>query len=338
MRRRRSDVAVALVLALLCLQRPAQAQSGGAEDGALFLLLPVGARAVGMGQAVVAGQPGTEAVWWNPAALARAERIEAAIHHSQTIVATGDAVSLAYPSLVGVIVASANILNYGEQRVTVGPDGAIGTILPRSFVFAGTYASPIGGRLNAGLTFKVIQLRLDCSGECTDVPTFVASTTALDVGAQYEPSARVPLRIGAAVRNVGLRLQVNDEEQADPLPTRLQVGVRYQAFEMTRDTTREEARGAGELAPEEIGVSVAGDVLSRTDLGDASFRLGADVVVNRRVHLRGGYVFDRSEASGPSVGVGVTAGALAVDIARTFEGFSADAGQAPVHLSLSYLF
>ena len=85
-------------------------------------------------------------------------------------------------------------------------------------------------------------------------------------------------------------------------------------------------------------MSVAGDVLSRTDLEDASLRLGAEVVVNRRVFLRGGYVFDRSEASGPSLGVGVAAGSLAVDIARTFEGFSADAGQAPVHLSLSYRF
>ena len=320
------------------MQRPLGAQGGTAEDGALVLLLPVGARAVGMGQAVVAGMPGTEAVWWNPAALARAERIEAAIHHSQTIIATGDAVSIAYPSLVGVIVASANILNYGEQRVTLGPDGSVGTILPRSFVFAGTYASPIGGRLNAGLTFKVIQLRLDCSGECTDVPTFVASTTALDIGAQYEPLPRLPLRLGAAVRNFGLRLQVNDEEQADPLPTRLQVGVRYLAYEMVRDTADTLARRPGELVPDEIGVSVACDILSRTDLDDPSLRIGAEVVVNRRVQLRGGYVFDRSEASGPSLGIGVTAGSLAVDIARTFEGFSADAGQAPVHLSLSYLF
>jgi hypothetical protein len=338
MRRRRSDVVIGLALALLCLPREAHAQGGTAEDGALFLLLPVGARAVGMGQAIVAGQPGTEAVWWNPAALARAERPEAAIHHSQTIVATGDAVSLAYPSVIGVIVASVNILNYGEQRVTVDPDGSIGTILPRSFVFAGTYASPIGGRVNGGLTFKVVQLRLDCSGECTQVPTFVASTTALDVGAQYEPLARLPLRIGAVVRNVGLRLQVNDEEQADPLPTRLQLGVSYRAYTLSRDSATTAARRPGELAADEIDVDVAGDVVTRTDLGDPSLRVGANVVVNRRVHLRGGYVFDRSEASGPSVGVGVSAGSLSVDIARTFEGFSAEAGQAPVHLSLSYLF
>ena len=337
MRRRRSDVLIALVLALLGVQRELGAQGGVEEDGALFLLLPVGARAVGSGQAVVAGQPGTEAVWWNPAAIARAERPEAAIHHSQTIVATGDAVSVAYPSLIGVIVASANILNYGEQRITVDPDGSVGTILPRSFVFAATYASPIGDRLNGGVTFKVVQLRLDCSGQCTQIPTFVASTTALDVGAQYEPSRRLPLRLGAALRNVGLRLQVNDEEQADPMPTRLQLGARYRVLDIERDTAAA-ARRPGQLAADEVTVDAAADVLSRTNLAGASLRTGVDVHVNRRVHLRGGYVFDRSEASGPSVGVGVTAGSLAVDIARTFEGFSADAGQAPVYLSLSYLF
>ena len=39
----------------------AHAQTGLATEGALFLLLPVGARSVGMGQAVVADRPGTEA-------------------------------------------------------------------------------------------------------------------------------------------------------------------------------------------------------------------------------------------------------------------------------------
>ena len=92
MRRRRSKLGAALAL-VVALATPAHAgaQGGLAEDGALFLLLPVGARAVGMGQAVVADQPGSEAVWWNAAALARADKREVAIHHSQSLVGTGDA-------------------------------------------------------------------------------------------------------------------------------------------------------------------------------------------------------------------------------------------------------
>src|SRR5215217_7098097 len=117
-RRARAAIGAAL-LALAARPDHARAQGGPAEDGALFLLLPVGARAVGMGQAVVADQPGSEAVWWNPAALARAEKRELAIHHSQSLVGTGDALTLVVPSSVlGVLAVSANIFNYGEIPLT----------------------------------------------------------------------------------------------------------------------------------------------------------------------------------------------------------------------------
>ena len=76
----------------------ASAQSSNSSDGALFLLLPVGARAVGMGQAMVGERPGSEAVWWNPSAISRQDKKEIAIHHSQTIAATGDAITFVYPT------------------------------------------------------------------------------------------------------------------------------------------------------------------------------------------------------------------------------------------------
>src|SRR5918993_2905866 len=126
--RRRPFRRVARLAATLCgalLAAPGEralAQSAPAQDGALFLLLPVGARAVGMGQAVVADQAaGSEAIWWNPAGLARAEKREAAIHHSQSGIGTGDAVTVLVPSsLLGVLAASVDILNYGSQDVTDG--------------------------------------------------------------------------------------------------------------------------------------------------------------------------------------------------------------------------
>src|SRR5258708_31926756 len=41
------------------------------NSGALFLVFPVGAQAVGMGQAGVALEGASEAAFWNPAALPR---------------------------------------------------------------------------------------------------------------------------------------------------------------------------------------------------------------------------------------------------------------------------
>src|SRR5215203_447377 len=150
MRRRRSSLVVALAGAFALISGVAavsRAQSGLAQEGALFLLLPVGARSVGMGQAVVADRSGSESVWWNPSAIGAATRREAAIHHSQSVAGTGDAVTVVVPSsLLGVLALSVNIFDYGEQEANPdqSPTGGGGTIIPRSFVYAATYATSLG--------------------------------------------------------------------------------------------------------------------------------------------------------------------------------------------------
>lgn len=323
--RRHRGALLALLLALPMLARPAAADAQLAEEGALFLLVPVGARAIGTGQAVVAEQMGSEAVWWNPAGTARAEKREVALYHSQTIVATGDVISVLVPSsLLGVFALSINVLNFGEQQLTDSL-GAIGSILPRSFVYAATYATPLGSRLSAGMTYKVVQLRFDCSGSCAGVPAANASTSAMDFGAQADLAPLLPVTLGVAVRNVGLRLQVNDQAQSDPIPTRIQVGVRYQIPGVDHY-----AKGAD--------AHLTGDLFNELRFSSPTARIGLEVAFEHRVFLRTGYDFEESEASGPAVGLGLSTGNLVIDLARSFQGLSADAGQPPTYLSLRYLF
>jgi hypothetical protein len=320
-------VVVLAAVALLALTAPrAHAQDGLTTEGAPFLLIPVGARALGMGQAVVAEQPGSEAVWWNPAGLARADKREVAIHHYQSFVGTGDVVSILIPSSrLGVLTGSLYILNYGDQEI-VDPGGSpIGSINPRNLVYAATYATGIGRRINGGITFKVVQFRIDCSGACGNVPTVSASTTAIDVGAQFDVGALAPLTLGAAVRNLGLRLQVNDREQSDPLPTRIQVGALYRLAVPPR------------IVPDVV-VKLSADLIDDLDLASPAARVGTAASYRGRFHLRTGYVFDQSEASGPSLGLGFSTASLAIDLARLFEGFSQTAGEAPTYVSLRYLF
>jgi len=309
----------------------ARAQTGSATEGALFLLLPVGARSVGLGQAVVADRPGTEAVWWNPAAIGAATRREAAIHHSQSVVGTGDAVTILVPSsLLGVLALSVNIFDYGEQELNPSPDAPDevgGTIIPRSLIYAATYATSLGKYVTAGLTYKLIQFRIDCTGPCPDI-SFSATTSALDVGAQFMVKKSVPLIIGVAARNVvGLKLQVNDSDQSDPIPGRLQVGVQYRIDVPPR------------IAPE-TAVRLAFDLADGIEVGNPSPRFGADIAFRDRFHVRGGYAVEasRSEAGGPSIGLGLSTGNLVFDVARILTGLSADAGKAPTYLSLRYLF
>jgi hypothetical protein len=329
MRRRRSSVAsfAAAALALLTATE-SRAQNGLAKEGAAFLLIPVGARALGMGQAVVADQPGTESVWWNPAGLARAERREVAVHHYESVVGKGDVVSLSIPSsLLGVITASVYILDYGAQGLTDQGGATVASIDTRNLAYAATYSTAVGSRINAGVTFKIVQLRVACTGTCVDLTPIDASGSAVDVGVQYDAAGLIPASIGVAVRNLGPKLQVNDKEQEDPLPTRIQIGALYRVSPLRY--------------AKDVDLRVSGDVIDELTLTSPAVRVGADLAWRKQAHLRAGYVFKEyanSEQYGPSLGLGLTAANLSVDIARMFEGFSRGVDTPPTYVSLRYLF
>jgi hypothetical protein len=276
---------------------------------------------------VVARRDGSEGLWWNPAALASATRRELSIHHSQDFFATGDALTLIVPStLLGVFAVAADLQNYGEQENTTDPDvPSAGTVLTRSFVLSASYAATIGNRASTGLAFKLVQMRVDCTGPC-DFPNEVAQTVAVDAGAQFDLDAARRLTIGASVRNMGLALQVQDSPQSDPLPTRVQVGLLYR-YPMP-------AKYA-----EDAELNVSADVIDGLNIGHPLPRLGAELVWQKRAFLRGGYVFEsEAEAGGPTLGLGFSRNNLVLDLARVFTGFSADAGQAPTFLSLRLAF
>lgn len=335
MRRRRSNARGALsaaqhsalhavvgaVVAVAAAAAPLRAQGGLSTEGALFLLVPVGARTVGSGQATVTSESGSESLWGNPAGIARATRREAALHYSRTVVANGTVLALVYPAgRAGVLGVGAQLYDYGAQELT-DVDGTVGELLPRSVVLAATYAATLGTSVRAGVTYKWAQSRLDCTGPCGSVATFNASTSALDAGLQYQTMRADSLSLGLALRHLGLKLQVNDEAQSDPLPTRLQIGVGARVPAVSRALPGAELHWSAEL-------------VNRTSLDDPAVRLGAELGLQRQLYLRAGYASGTGDATGPAIGLGFVRGALSIDFARVFGGFSSDAGQPPTFLTL----
>jgi hypothetical protein len=304
------------------------ASSAAAQNGGLFLLVPFGARAVGQGEAVVADSSlGTEAMWWNAAALARLPKREIAIHHSQTVIATSDMLTFAVPSKVlGTVAASAYLVNYGDQQATDSQTGTpIGTITNRNYQLALSYATPVGARFNAGFTYKFVMLRFQCSGVCGAIPVISGSTSALDLGAQYVLPTTLPVTIGASVRNLGPALQVKDAEQADPLPRIIQLGARSRIPVKSLDDAK-------------ASLEVAADYLSAAALGGGAGGLGVSLGYREQAFLRGGYKFQRGQGSGPSVGFGFQRGGFGMDIARRFDALSAQLGEPPTYVSLRARF
>ena len=314
---------LAVTLSLLGQKAYGQAQNAGA----LFLLLPVGAHAVGQSEAVVADSSlGGEGIWWNPSGLARMRKRELAIHHSQTFGATSEMLTFVYPSrALGTFATAANVVDYGGEGVATDSTGAvIGNITNRNYLFVVSYASPIGKGLSVGISGKVILYRVGCPG-C--VINIYSNTNAIDLGAQYRLPSSVPITLGASVRNIGQALQTKDAEQADPLPRVIQVGGRVRVPIAALDSN-------------DTSLDILTDVFVSPAYSGPSIRFGAVLTYSKDYTLRIGYktaAGAEDKQNGFSIGLGLTKGSVGLDFARRFDATS-QFGKAPTYVSLRALF
>jgi hypothetical protein len=287
------------------------AQEPPLNTGALFLVFPVGAQAVGMGQTATAVAGRGEAAFWNPAGLATLANDEFALHSATLVAGRSHVLGAYFPSRgIGVIGGSVYLVDYGDLERTDGSGNTIARIAPRNFEFVASYATSLAGAFVFGVSYKLVQFRVDCSGDCRDFPAGTGTTHAIDLGGQFHLGAEGPLRLGVALRNLGFKLQVQNQAQADPLPTRLAVGVLYQV-------RLRQCEGAA--LDERFDVKFAADVDSPWgQAGQSETRVGLDVGYQRLLRVRAGYAFVQDGLSGPSVGLGIESGSLGVDLARAF--------------------
>ena len=299
--------------------------------GALFLVFPVGAQAVGMGQTATAAEGRGEAAFWNPAGLATLSDDEFALHSATLVAGRSHVLGAYFPSRgIGVIGGAVYLVDYGDLDRTDANGNTIARIAPRNLEFVASYATSLAGSFVFGLSYKLVQFRVDCSGDCRDFPAGTGATHALDVGGQFRVGAGGPLRVGIALRNIGFRLQVQNQAQADPLPTRLAIGAQYDVHFRPP---------AGAALNQAFDLKLAADLDSPWgQVGQSETRLGLDVGYQRLLRVRAGYAFVQDGLSGPSVGLGVESGSLGVDIARAFLTGSDLQAESPTFFSFKVTF
>lgn len=297
--------------------------------GAPLVLQPVGARVVGHGEAAVADSTlGTDALWWNPAGMARLRKRELAFHFSRTLFSDNLMVAFASPSTaLGTIAVSGYFANFGDIPTTDGPDVETGLSTNHYYVLTAAYATPVGKRLSFGLSAKNIrQSFIICSGCVTNK---IGNTSAIDLGAQYIVPTKFPLSLGASVRNLGPALQTSDAPQADPLPRVIQVGLQTRL-------------PLAALEKNKTALEVMSDVFLTPAYTAPSIRVGAELTYRDLYSLRGGYKYlsalDGNEG-GLTVGVGLKYNSLHVDLARRFDS-SSGIGESgtPTYVSLRFVF
>jgi hypothetical protein len=329
----RGSVGRAAVLLLLAALSPSvgsaqTAATPSSTEGALFLLLPLGAKAVSLGGAMTA-MPGPESGFWNPAGLAGVRRSQVLVVRGDHTVGTATAASIVAtrPGL-GALSLSYSLLDVGDQDFVDRDNNVLGTVSVRNHLGVLSGATRLLGRLDAGVSLKLVQFRLTCRGLCPDAGT-TATTYAVDAGIQLQPGAGLPLRFGAMVAHVGPDLQVLNAEQSDPLPARVRVAAAYDLL-------------SSFVEESPLGAWLAVEVQDRLrDPGSPSIYVGSELSAgeDEALLLRAGYVVrDPDQGDGARVGLGLRYERFELALAKSLAVSTLTGETEPVHVSFSIGF
>jgi hypothetical protein len=270
----------------LCMVFPLQA-SGPGTTGGNVLQIPVGARAIAMGEAYTAQADDVSSLYWNPAGLALLNQSQASFMYDKSYddMAYSHA-AVATPLENGGLGASLSYLTYGQISGYSESDGPIGDVNAYSGV-ATLGAAYLGDNWSAGVNAKGVQGRL-----AEVKATGFASDAGLTLIYPREVMAGT-LRLGAVVRNLGTGLKYI--EQKDPFPTEWRVG--FAGVQMLHRR-----------------LSFSADYGKAND-NDGSIYAGAEYWILPFLALRGGYAADHSESNGLRAGLGLKVNDLSFDYA-----------------------
>lgn len=303
-----------IVVAMLIAVAPPLFAGGGNRTGtagANELLIPVGTRDIAMGGATISTTSGIDALYWNPAAVAKMTNSAALyVSHMSYIADIGvdyGAVSANFEGF-GVLSFSLKSLSVGDIPVTTtrDPDGTGQTFSPQFFTAGLSYSRALSDRIAVGFTTNLISERLG------DVS---ATGFAFNVGLVYDNLANLEgLSFGVVVRNVGPQMTFDGSgllNQASVTgqnrPPQL-YSVQAASFELP--SSIEFGVGYKRYFGGENSVLLSTSYLSN-NFSDDEYKLGAEYAFQDLLFVRAGYNLSQKTASdqeylfGPTFGAGV---------------------------------
>jgi hypothetical protein len=301
---------IAFLLSMAAGIAAAGAGNRAGTGGAAELLIPVGTRDIAMGGATVSTSTGVEALFYNPAGVAKVPGSAAFyFSHMSYIADIGVDYGAAAVSFseFGVIAINAKALAIGDIAVTTNenPDGTGTTFSPQFFNLGLSYARMLSERVSVGVTATFISERMG------DVS---ASGFAFNAGVTYDNLAAIDgLSIGVVLKNIGPQMKFDGggllytaaaegqnrppgyyKAEAAPfeLPSTLEFGVGYRYALDAQNS-----------------LQFAG-AFQNNNFADDEYRLGAEYAFQNTLFIRGGMTMSPEQATpefiyGPTFGAGL---------------------------------
>ncbi len=220
------------------------------EAGAVWLLINPGARACGMGESGVAIADDANATYYNPAGLGFLGGREISAMHVNWL--PNLASDLYYDFIayrqhvknVGTFGGNVAIMNLGEQTRTDESGNNLGTFNSYMLSLSLSYGTRLSRTTSFGGNFKLIHQHLTDQGAGAEKGSGQSTNFAFDVGYMKKEFLLRNLTLGVALSNVGNKIAFIDVAQADPMPTNLRTGLRYEikgdynSFNITWDVNK----------------------------------------------------------------------------------------------------
>lgn len=199
-----SNLLIIVFALLLALDVYAGGGNRTGTGGAAQLLVPVGPRGIAMGEANLATAFGVEAIFWNPAGVAKMSNSTSLMFSHMSHIAD---IGVQYGAVAanfegfGTLALSLKSLSIGDIFVTTeeNPDGTGATFSPQMLTAGLTYSRQLTERISVGFTANFVT---ETIGDVS------ANGFAFNAGVIYDDLANINgLSIGIAMKNVGPQMQ-----------------------------------------------------------------------------------------------------------------------------------
>ena len=287
---KRSVVCLFLLLGILSMSALAANQNRIGTSGAQELLIPVGARGIGLGPSAMVFARGAEAIYYNPAGLSRMEHGVEAMFSQMSYFAD---INVSYGAIgvsagsFGALGFTVKTISFGDIPVTTStyPDGTGELYSPTFLTIGATYAKELTDRISIGLTANVVS---------EEMMSMSATGMAFSIGVQYQNLGIQGLALGVAIKNIGPNMKFSgsnayitadnpaDNRDLNPyvvemaafaMPSHLEIGIGYSP-----------------KLDEKNQLSVGG-MFRNNNYQDDEYNFGAEYGFDNMFFVRGGYTF-----------------------------------------------